>query len=83
MAAGLPTVATPIGAEGLTVVSGTHLVVAEDSAHFADEMVRLLQDETYWLSISKAARQYAEAYHSEEVIRTALSEIIDLALDGP
>jgi glycosyltransferase involved in cell wall biosynthesis len=42
-AAGLPVVSTPVGCEGLRVVDGEHLVVA-DHEHFADAVTTLLGD---------------------------------------
>jgi glycosyltransferase involved in cell wall biosynthesis len=40
--AGLPVVSTPLGAEGLPINDGEHLLLAENSADFADSVSRLL-----------------------------------------
>jgi len=45
MAAGLPVVSTPEGAEGLEVASGEHLLIARDVDEFVSGVVGLLQDE--------------------------------------
>ena len=45
MAAGLPVVSTPEGAEGLDVVPGEHLLIARDVDEFVSGVVGLLQDE--------------------------------------
>lgn len=44
LAMGLPVVSTSIGAEGLDVQSGEHLLIADTSAEFAQAVVRLLRE---------------------------------------
>lgn len=44
MAAGVPVVSTAIGAEGLPVESGCHLLIADDPADFANACISLLND---------------------------------------
>ena len=44
MALGTPVVATPKGVEGLDVMPGRHVLVADSPAHFAEQTLRLLQD---------------------------------------
>jgi glycosyltransferase involved in cell wall biosynthesis len=44
-AAGLPVVSTALGAEGLPYRSGVDMLVADDAAGFAAEIVRLLEDD--------------------------------------
>lgn len=44
MAMGLPIVSTTVGAEGLPVRDGVHLVLRDDPAAFAGAVTRLLQD---------------------------------------
>jgi len=45
MAAGLPVVSTPEGAEGLDVIPGQHLMIASGADEFVSAVARLLQDE--------------------------------------
>ena len=44
MAAGLPVVSTPLGAEGLGLVDGEHLLLADGAKPFADAVLHLLRD---------------------------------------
>ena len=44
LAMGLPVVSTPVGAEGLDVRSGEHLLIADGAAEFAEAVVRVLRD---------------------------------------
>ena len=57
MAAGVPVVSTPIGAEGLGLVSGTHALIAESPPGLADMAVTLLDD-------GARARELARAAHA-------------------
>lgn len=54
--AGLPTVSTTIGAEGIAARHGVHLVLADAAEDFAASCVRLLTDQTEALRIGAAAR---------------------------
>ena len=44
MAAGLPVVSTRLGAEGLSLVDGRHLLLADGARPFADAVLRLLRE---------------------------------------
>ena len=56
MAMGRAVVSTAIGAEGLPVTGGEHLVIADDIEAFARETVRLLRDLEHRRRIEAAAR---------------------------
>jgi polysaccharide biosynthesis protein PslH len=58
MTMGLPTVSTTIGAEGLPVVPGEHLLLADDPAHFAQECIALLTDPLRGAAMGDAADRY-------------------------
>lgn len=57
MACGLPVVSTALGAEGIDVEPGRHLLVAEDAAGLAAETARLLADPTLAGELAEAARR--------------------------
>jgi glycosyltransferase involved in cell wall biosynthesis len=57
MAAGLPVVATRIGAEGLPVEDGCHCFLADDPAQFADRVVELLRDPARAAEMATAAAE--------------------------
>lgn len=57
MAAELPVVSTRVGAEGLPVVHGKHLLIADDSASIANEVVRVLLSPDLAGSLSQNAFQ--------------------------
>ena len=59
-AAGRPVVSTQIGAEGLAVRDGTHLLLADDPVSFAEAVVRLLDCPEHGWSLARAARELVE-----------------------
>lgn len=56
MALGTPVVSTPIGAEGLDVVDGTHILLGETAAEMSDQVTRILANPSLAERISKNAR---------------------------
>jgi len=56
MAMAKAVVSTTIGAEGLPVVDGRHLDLADDPARFAQAVVRLMRDESARRALEAAAR---------------------------
>ncbi len=52
-------VSHPIGAEGLIVQDGKDIVIAEDPAFFAEQVIALLRDETRRQVLAQEARQTA------------------------
>ncbi len=60
MAMGRPVVSTTIGVEGLDVVPGEHLLVADDAAPFTAAVLRLLDDARLRAELSANARMLIE-----------------------
>ena len=77
MAAGLPSVATSIAVEGMTLIQGEHILVADDPAEFASEIVRLYQDAGLWSNISEKGIAYAHKAWGMEVANRTLQVILD------
>ncbi|MDQ4021681.1 MAG: glycosyltransferase, partial [Actinomycetota bacterium] len=73
MAAGLPTVCTPVAVEGMRLVNGHHVLVAADATGFADQVVTLLDDDALWCTISEAATGAVAERFGPDVARTALA----------
>ncbi len=76
MRAGMPTVTTTDGAAGLAVQNGREMLIADEPAVFADEVVRLLSDENLRDRIRTAGYAYLEAHHSLSVARGRLEEAL-------
>ena len=58
-AAGIPVVSTSIGAEGLDVVPGEHLLIAEDENTFASQCIRLMEEPEHAQLLAIAAKKIA------------------------
>ncbi|MGH3773650.1 MAG: glycosyltransferase [Pseudonocardiaceae bacterium] len=79
MAAGLPTVCTPVAVEGMELVDGQHVLVAADSASFAERVVALLDDDTLWCTLSAAGVSVIATRFGSDVARAALRDVLDTA----
>jgi hypothetical protein len=76
-AAGMPVVSTTKGAEGLDVVSGEHLVIADDPRGFADAVVRLLQERDASMRIGARARSHVRDRYHWSVIGNRLLDVCE------
>lgn len=72
---GLPVVSTSIGAEGLDVVRGESILIADDPEEFAHHVVRLFQDPEYATRIASAGHALFLAKYSPEVFTKTVLEI--------
>ncbi len=72
MAMGIPVVSTSIGAEGLEVESGQHILLADTPETFSEAVLRLLQDEPFAVVIRENARQFVSETYSWNTIWVAL-----------
>jgi len=81
MALGTPVVATPKGAEGLNVVDGKHLLIADDPATFAEHTVCLLQDPTLRQQLSINARQLVEQHYDWAQIGQQFLRLVEQIVD--
>ncbi|HEY6425511.1 MAG TPA: glycosyltransferase [Pseudonocardiaceae bacterium] len=79
MAAGLPTVCTPVAVEGMGLTHGLHVLVATDAAGFADRVVTLLEDDVLWGTLSEAGASAVTERFGPDVARAALQDVLDTA----
>lgn len=70
LAAGVPTITTPIGVRGVGAVSGRECVVAE-IAGFADAITELLNDESAATGLGQAGRRLVEGRYAWSAIGLA------------
>jgi polysaccharide biosynthesis protein PslH len=75
MALGRPVVSTTIGCEGLDVVDGKHLLIADDPRLFAEKTVRLLGNPQLYKELAINGRQLVEALYDWDKIADDLMEI--------
>ncbi|MFT5139872.1 MAG: GT2 family glycosyltransferase/glycosyltransferase involved in cell wall biosynthesis [Lysobacterales bacterium] len=76
MSHGQPVVATPMAIEGIHAEHGREVLVAESEQDFANEVVRLYQDEKLWNALSDAAVENVKSHFSVEAARTSIQSLI-------
>ena len=74
MASGKALVSTPVGCEGIEVVPGRDLVVAEDAERFAAATVALLRDPERRRQLGTSARQLVEQKYAWPVVGDMLMD---------
>lgn len=80
LAAGVPTVSTPVGAEGLDLEAGVHLLVLERE-QFADGLVRLLRDRVWGTALAARGRAaVTEHYDWSSIGESAAAAIAERIL---
>ncbi len=75
MAMGCAVVSTTIGAEGLPVDHGTHLLIADSPREFADACIRLLRDAAMARRLGDQAAEYVHKHHSWDVAALRFADI--------
>lgn len=68
MAHGLPVVATSVGAEGMQLRDGEHLLIADEPEAFARQVLLLLRDNELWLRTQKQAREFVDSRFSSQAL---------------
>jgi GT2 family glycosyltransferase/glycosyltransferase involved in cell wall biosynthesis len=76
MAVGLPTVATPIAAEGMSLTDGENILVADGADDFAKAVIRLYEEEILWASISESSIRFADSTWGAEAAWKILANIL-------
>jgi glycosyltransferase involved in cell wall biosynthesis len=72
---GLPVVSTAIGAEGLDVVDGETILIADDPNEFADNVVYLFENRERASSLAKAGQELFLSRYSPQVFSATVMNI--------
>lgn len=87
LAMGKAVVSTTIGAEGLEVVDGQHLLLADEPQEFAAAVCELLQNPARRQALGKAGRALVEAAYDWKAIAAELDnvyhQVVPLAAEPP
>jgi glycosyltransferase involved in cell wall biosynthesis len=75
MSAGLPIVTTTFGAQGLPIVHGKHLLIADTPQHFAASVVSLLKDQRMALQMGADAQQLIQGICGPEAVSRRLDTL--------
>ena len=76
MSHGLPVVTTSIGAEGMHLVHGENVLIADDPADFAREVVRLSRDESLWNKLSENGKANIHEHFSFAAAKRNLRDLL-------
>jgi glycosyltransferase involved in cell wall biosynthesis len=82
MSFGLPVVTTSIGAEGMSLIDGRHVLIADSPAAFASAVVRLYTDNLLWEQMSLSALLHIQTNFSKAVVRTKLAQVFGAESNG-
>jgi len=77
LAAGLPVVLTSVAAEGMGLVDGEHVLVADTAADFAQCVARLHEDEELWYRLRRAGREHVAAHFGVDRMRRAAAVMLE------
>jgi GT2 family glycosyltransferase/2-polyprenyl-3-methyl-5-hydroxy-6-metoxy-1,4-benzoquinol methylase len=77
LAVGLPVVATSIAAEGMSLIDGEHLLIANKVEEFAASVARLHTDETLWHRLHKNGFEFAQQNWGAEAAWRTLAQMLD------
>jgi glycosyltransferase involved in cell wall biosynthesis len=81
-AAGVPVVATTVGAYGLDVIAATDLHITDDPGQFADDIVALLNDASGRQAMGRAGRAVYDQSYSADVFNQQVRSIASDVLAG-
>jgi len=77
---GIPVVTTTVGAEGIGVESGVHLLIADTADAFAEAVLRLRSDRALASRLGGNGRAFVERHHSPAAAGAALLAAYDSLL---
>lgn len=80
MAIGMPIVSTSKGAEGLDIVPGEHLLIADDAPEFAAAITRLLRDRDESECLGAAARALVRQRYTWDRLGSELRGLVEQVL---
>ena len=79
MSHGLPVVATAVSVDGLHLIEGEEVLVADDPDAFADAIARLYRDESLWQRLSRAGLENVRQHFSPQAAAVPIGRVFELA----
>jgi GT2 family glycosyltransferase/glycosyltransferase involved in cell wall biosynthesis len=79
LAHGVPTVATSCAAEGMGLQDGEAVIIRDDPAEFAQEVLALYDDEQRWTRMSDNALGFVELSYGTKLARRRIEDVLALA----
>ena len=81
MAAGIPVISTRLGAEGLDLEDGTHLLLADSAAEMIAALGRLASSSELWLRLSRSGREVVSRCYDWRALTENLYRIHSAAIE--
>ena len=75
-------VSTSVGAEGLDLVAGEEVIIADEPAEFADVVLQLMEDQSMRRRLGENGRQRVEAEYDWRRIGDKLCAVYEAVVDG-
>ncbi len=76
LAAGVPIVTTPVGAEGLDGEDGANMLIADDAEALAERIVRVVEDDQLWATLSQGGRELVAGKCTPQVLDERMREVL-------
>ncbi len=76
LAAGLPVVTTPVGAEGLDAEDGESMLIGTTAEELAKQIARVIEDDCLWRTLSRGGQQLVEEKCSLQVLDERLRDAL-------
>jgi glycosyltransferase involved in cell wall biosynthesis len=83
MSYGLPVVTTDIGADGFGFEAGTHIAVRNTPAEFAQAVLQLFKDRSFYQRLSENGRAFIQRRYSREAVEPLLLAAIQRIVERP
>lgn len=80
IASGIPVVATNMAAEGINVIDGKNIFLADTPKEFAEKVIELLNDDSLRMEFIKGEKQIMSEYYSLSVIENQIKNMISSLL---
>lgn len=74
---GLPSVTTPMGAEGMNLKPESEILIADNATNFAAAVLEVYQTEELWLQLSENGYRFIEQNFSPTIVRQKIATLID------
>ena len=78
MSYGQPVVGTTVAVEGMFTRHGEDVLMTDDADDFAQQVIRLYQDEELWTRLSKGGLNNVEQYFSFQAAKNVMAELLGL-----
>ncbi len=75
---GLPVVTTSIGAEGMGLVHGETILIADEADTFAQNVIRLYEDKGLWNKLAQAGRRFIEERYTPDALTPKVKAVFSL-----